>query len=204
MYFILIWQKHPDAKIFRTKPLPFPEEMKKLFGGSSATGDDKWSPFIGELPSGLEDNKVESTVDLTIDDDESKGGAIDETVEVKSESIIEQARSKVKGKVLKGRRSSTSSSSDPQIDRMMELIEEESRNKKARQQEAINEEKPTLEECIEVLRAMDGMSTSNPLYLVAFNEFEKKYNRQVWMMLEDDVARNGWLEMKSRMGNYRS
>ena len=46
-------QTHKDAKVFKSKPLPFPQEMAALFDGTSATGDDKWAPIIDGVPENI-------------------------------------------------------------------------------------------------------------------------------------------------------
>ena len=46
-------QTHKDAKVFKSKPLPFPEEMAALFDGTSARGDDKWAPTMDGVPEDI-------------------------------------------------------------------------------------------------------------------------------------------------------
>lgn len=46
-------QGHPDAKIFRARPLSFSDEMKILFGGTQVRGEDAWTPSSGSFPEDL-------------------------------------------------------------------------------------------------------------------------------------------------------
>ena len=57
-------QTHKDAKIFKSKPLPFHEEMAALFDGTSARGDDKWAPAMDGLPEDITMDMNSSFVNL--------------------------------------------------------------------------------------------------------------------------------------------
>ncbi|KAJ8635536.1 hypothetical protein MRB53_009803 [Persea americana] len=46
-------QGQPEAKIFRTRPLSFSDEMRILFGGTQARGEETWTPSSGSFPEEL-------------------------------------------------------------------------------------------------------------------------------------------------------
>lgn len=50
-------QGHPDAKIFRTRPLSFSDEMKILFSGTQARGEDIWTPSSETFPKDLNNDQ---------------------------------------------------------------------------------------------------------------------------------------------------
>ncbi|RWR76142.1 L10-interacting MYB domain-containing-like protein isoform X1 [Cinnamomum micranthum f. kanehirae] len=44
---------HPEAKIFRSRPLSFSDEMRILFGGTKAREEETWTPSFGFFPEDL-------------------------------------------------------------------------------------------------------------------------------------------------------
>eukprot|EP00268_Persea_americana_P045506 TRINITY_DN4641_c0_g1_i14.p1 TRINITY_DN4641_c0_g1~~TRINITY_DN4641_c0_g1_i14.p1 ORF type:complete len:208 (-),score=34.06 TRINITY_DN4641_c0_g1_i14:232-855(-) len=56
---------HPDAKIFRTTSLSFPNEMTTLFGGTQARGEDAWTPSSGSIPEDLNMQMASLLLDIS-------------------------------------------------------------------------------------------------------------------------------------------
>ena len=56
-----------------------------------------------------------------------------------------------------------------------------------------NFEGPTVKECMKILKRL--LTYEDPLYYVAINAFcKKKEYREVWMEMESDEERMGWIQ----------
>lgn len=154
-----------------------------LFGGTSATGEDKSSPASGSHPFEMEIE--ESTYNLLSDDHETPSRGIpnveldepDENGELMMSIRRKRPCPPWKKKDIR----------DDKLDATIAHILSSLDEKK--------NEGPTIVECMKSLTKMPNIQEKSSLYLYTLNAFRVKENREIWMMLHKDDVRIDWLEM---------
>ncbi|RWR80015.1 hypothetical protein CKAN_00862000 [Cinnamomum micranthum f. kanehirae] len=165
---------HKDAKVFKSKPLPFPEEMAALFDGTSARGDDKWAPTMDGVPE-----------DITTD------------VDSKDSAASENASDAMMGNIRRKRPRPPKKQLVASNDAINACIIDLAASVKASTQVAtpsVQSEGPTIDDCIDVLHAMPEISEASPLYLIALTCFMVKDKRTIWMRFRTDEGKIAWLK----------
>ncbi|RVW13271.1 L10-interacting MYB domain-containing protein [Vitis vinifera] len=160
-------QKYPEAKQFRFKPLANVEELEALFEGVLATGSKNWSSG-GVMAYGAEESSTHST---SMPSETSISLEEDEDLPRNTNDEAEGSKKKQK----KGKKEQT----QEEMNRIVNVLE--------------NFEGPTVKECMKILKRL--LTYEDPLYYVAINAFcKKKEYREVWMEMESDEERMGWIQ----------
>ncbi|RVW44383.1 hypothetical protein CK203_071012 [Vitis vinifera] len=160
-------QKYPEAKQFRFKPLANMEELEALFGGVLATGSKNWSSG-GVIASGAEESSTHST---SMPSETSISLEEDENLPRNTNDEAEGSKKKQK----KGKKEQN----QEEMNRIINVLE--------------NFEGPSVKECMKILKKL--LTYEDPLYYVAINGFcKKKEYREVWVEMESDEERMGWIQ----------
>ncbi|KAJ9697390.1 hypothetical protein PVL29_009281 [Vitis rotundifolia] len=160
-------QKYPKAKQFYFKPLANVEELEALFGGVLATGSKNWS-FGGVIVSGVEESSTHST---SMPSKTSISLEEDENLPRNTNDEAEGSKKTQK----KGKKEQT----QEEMNRIMNMLE--------------NFEGPSIKECMKILKRL--LTYEDSLYYVAINAFfKKKEYREVWVEMESDRKRMGWIQ----------
>ena len=143
------------------------EELEALFGGVLATGFKNWSSG-GVIASGAEKSSTHST-SMPSETLISLEG--DKDLPRNTNDEAESSKKKQK----KGKKEQT----QEEMNRIMNVLE--------------NFEGPSVKECIKILKRF--LTYEDPLYYVAINAFcKKKEYREVWVEMESDEERMGWIQ----------
>ena len=143
------------------------EELEALFGGVLATGSKNWSSG-GVIASGAEESSTHST---SMPSETSISLEEDEDLPRNTNDEAEGSKKKQK----KGKKEQT----QEEMNRIVNVLE--------------NFEGPTVKECMKILKRL--LTYEDPLYYVAINAFcKKKEYREVWMEMESDEERMGWIQ----------
>ena len=172
-------QGHPEAKIFRTRPLAFSDEMGILFGGTQATGEETWTPSFGSFLEDLNIHMPSSQPDIG----NTQNDVQQETFE---ENGMEELMTNVRRKrpcPSKSKRDVRNGKFDENLERLVNVLEQESKHG------------TTMEECIAILKQMPNIQERSRLYFFATRAFKDKENRDIWMSFDSDEARLFWLDM---------
>ncbi|XP_034700866.1 L10-interacting MYB domain-containing protein-like isoform X2 [Vitis riparia] len=160
-------QKYPEAKQFRFKPLANMEELEALFGGVLAIGSKNWSSG-GVIASGVEESSTHST---SMASETSISLEEDENLPRNTNDEVEGSKKKQK----KGKKEQN----QEEMNRIINVLE--------------NFEGPSVKECMKILKKL--LTYEDPLYYVAINGFcKKKEYREVWVEMESDEERMGWIQ----------
>ncbi|KAF8408718.1 hypothetical protein HHK36_004783 [Tetracentron sinense] len=189
------WEEHlkvnPDARVFRTNSLQFPEDMVTLFGGRAATGSAAWAPSSMSLPDDTSQQSLESHTPSLGEYNTSVDTQHDGGDDVGLEERMNDLRRK-RPCLSRNRKETRGDALRSDIQRVITNLEE------ARKSTA-----PSIAVCFESLNAMVEIEDGGKLYIAALNCFRVKENREIWMLLEKkNVARIEWL--KENLGSASS
>lgn len=197
---------HPDAKIFRTRPLSFSDEMKILFSRTQARGEDTWTPSSGSFPEDLNNdrsspspNMLSTQVLAPLETPEERG----------EEELMENVRRK-RPRPSKSRKEVKNKKFDDSFERLVvaleadknqereekirELTEKirelEEKNRELEEKNREREEKgPTIAECVACLKQIPNIGQTSRLFIFALTIFRVKENRELWMSIDNNDVR---------------
>lgn len=200
-------QTHRDAKVFKSKPLPFPEETAALFDGTLATGNDKWVPTMDGVPGDIITNMDSSFFNLNGYDDTPSPDITNSESTMQEDSTASDIGPDVMMTNIRRKRPRPSKKqSKPSNDAVNECIVEIAASVKASNQlvaAPAQSEGPTMEACIDLLQAMTQLPETSPLHLVALRSFMVKEKRIIWTRMKTDEGKIAWLKslMEIEKGN---
>ena len=143
------------------------EELEILFGGVLATGSKNWSSG-GVIAFGHEESSTHST---SMPSETPISLEEDENLPRNTSEEVQCSKKKQK----KGKKEQT----QEEMNKIMNALE--------------NFEGPSVKECMNILKKLT--TYEDPLYYVAINAFcKKKEYRVVWVEMESDQERMGWLQ----------
>ncbi|KAF8399194.1 hypothetical protein HHK36_015059 [Tetracentron sinense] len=183
-----------DVKVFRNKPLQHADDLEKLFGGTAATGEFRWTPSQGDIPDDILESpqeietpigneRIEQDEQIPLshmetlqggDDNERHGVANDFRHKRRGEGSISTRRPK---KISPAEQMRTD------IYKVLDTVVNE--------KELSQVKDHTIADCI--LRLNEMSQLEKKMYLFALKLFKVKENRDIWMALDDLEMRRDWL-----------
>ncbi|KAF8410790.1 hypothetical protein HHK36_003327 [Tetracentron sinense] len=152
-------QVNPDARVFRSNSLQFPEDMVTLFGGRATTGSAAWAPSSMSLPDDTSQQSLESHTpslgEYNTSVDTQHDGGDDIGLEERMNDLrckgpcLSQNRKETRGDALKS-----------DIQHVITNLEE-----------ARKSTTPSIVECFESLNAIAEIEDRSKLYIDALNCF---------------------------------
>ena len=143
------------------------EELEVLFGGVLATKSNNWNSG-GVIAFGAEESSTHST---SMSSETSISLEEDENWPRNTNDEVEGSKKKHN----KGKKEQT----QEEMNRIMNVLE--------------NFEGPSVKECVKILKRL--LTYDDPLYYVEINVFcKKKEYKEVWVEMESDKERMGWIQ----------
>eukprot|EP00268_Persea_americana_P045822 TRINITY_DN4696_c1_g1_i10.p1 TRINITY_DN4696_c1_g1~~TRINITY_DN4696_c1_g1_i10.p1 ORF type:complete len:328 (-),score=51.94 TRINITY_DN4696_c1_g1_i10:166-1149(-) len=197
---------HPDAKIFKTRPLSFSDEMKILFSRTQARGEDTWTPSSGSFPEDLNNdrsspspNLVNTQVMAPLKTPEERGEEELMANVRRKRPRLSQSRKEAKNKkfddsferLVIALEADKNQEREEKIRELKEKIRElEEKNRELEEKNREREEKgPTIAECVACLKQISNIGRTSRLFIFALTIFRVKENRELWMSIDDNDVR---------------
>ncbi|XP_034686267.1 L10-interacting MYB domain-containing protein-like isoform X1 [Vitis riparia] len=160
-------QKYPEAKQFRYRPLANAEELEALFGGVLAIGAKNGSSEGMDNTSSTHSTSMPCEIPISLEEDDNLQRKLHWEQTADDEVRVPHRKRKRKLDQIEAKVNSITYAWE-------------------------NLEGPSVQECMKILRQL--FTFENPLYFVAANAFcKKKEYRELWMDMESDQERIGWI-----------
>ncbi|XP_058106473.1 uncharacterized protein LOC131249720 [Magnolia sinica] len=172
-----------NAAQFRNRPLSFENELRALFEGFVATGAEAYTTHSDNLLEEYFGSSSQIPSNTPMSENEINLGNLNVNINSATKECQQAPLVDLEAHQRKRHKPNRKKDIQSSVDALIHQLEK------------TDAEGPTIKECLMKLNSMLSIRRPDPLYFKALKSFtQKKENREVWILLEEEEDMKLWIE----------